>query len=125
MPKPSRSLVSCGVWAGPLFTLAWIGEGSARTDDYDWLRHPISSLAIGEHGWMQAAAFFVAGLLTLAFALALPRALAPLARSRWAPRLVAAAGVGLIGAGFFTTDPMNGYPPGTPLLPTDWSLTGR
>ncbi len=111
--------------AGPLFTLAWVWEGSGRADGYDWLRHPISSLAIGELGWMQAGAFLATGLLTLAFSLGLRRALAPLGGSPWATRLVAAAGVGLIGAGVFTTDPMNGYPPGTPALPLAWSVAGR
>jgi hypothetical protein len=36
-----------------------------------------------------------------------------------------AVGVGLIGAGLFTTDPMNGCPPGTPLVPTQYSVAGR
>ena len=34
-----------------------------------------------------------------------------------APTLVGLAGIGLIGAGIFVTDPLNGYPPGTPLIP--------
>jgi hypothetical protein len=34
-------------------------------------------------------------------------------------------GMGLIGAGLFVTDPMNGYPLGTPNLPVQYSLTGR
>ena len=34
-----------------------------------------------------------------------------------APALVGLAGIGLIGAGIFVTDPLNGYPPGTPLIP--------
>jgi heme A synthase len=32
----------------------------------------------------------------------------------WGPRLVAVYGVGLVGAGVFVADPMNGFPPGTP-----------
>jgi Protein of unknown function (DUF998) len=36
------------------------------------------------------------------------------ASSRVAPALIGAAGAGLIGSAFFTTDPVSGYPPGTP-----------
>ena len=88
--------------AGPVFTLAWIAEGSARTDGYDWRLHPISSLALGERGWMQAGAFWVTGLLTAAYALGLAR-VGPVS-SRWTVRFLAAAGLGLIGAGFFPTE---------------------
>jgi hypothetical protein len=34
-------------------------------------------------------------------------------------------GVGLVGAGMFVTDPMNGYPAGTPDLPDPYTFTGR
>ena len=33
--------------------------------------------------------------------------------------------IGLLGEEFFVTDPMNGYPPGTPDLPLQYSLFGR
>lgn len=36
------------------------------------------------------------------------------AASRAAPALIGAAGAGLIGSAVFTTDPVSGYPPGTP-----------
>lgn len=58
---------TCGVIAGPLFVVTFLAEGATRAA-YDPLRHPVSSLALGEHGWMQTADFLVAGLLTLAFA---------------------------------------------------------
>jgi hypothetical protein len=34
--------------------------------------------------------------------------------SRWAPRLLAITGTGLIGGGIFHPDPSGGFPPGTP-----------
>jgi hypothetical protein len=34
-------------------------------------------------------------------------------------------GIGLIGAGLFVADPLNGYPPGTPLLSLEYTLNGR
>jgi Protein of unknown function (DUF998) len=41
-----RALFVCGVVAGPLFVLVFLIEG-AMTPDYDPLRHPVSSLALG------------------------------------------------------------------------------
>jgi hypothetical membrane protein len=109
----TRALLACGAVAGPLFTLAWAAEGATRAN-YSWLRHPVSSLELGDWGWTQQANFVVAGLLTLGFAVGLRRALRPLGGSTWGPLLVAAHGIGLLGAGLFVTDPVSGYPPGTP-----------
>jgi len=106
-------LLACGVIAGPLFTLAWAVEGATRAP-YNPLRHPVSSLELGEFGWTQRVNFIVAGLLALAFAIGLWRALRPLGGSTWGPLLVAGYGIGLVGAGVFVTDPVSGYPPGTP-----------
>jgi hypothetical membrane protein len=120
----TKLLLFCGVIAGPLFTIAWIVEGATRTD-YNPLRHPISSLSIGEMGWTQAANFLITGLLTLAFAFGLRRTLKSYGGSAWGPLLIGAVGIGLLGAGIFVTDPMNGYPPGTPNLSLQYSLAGR
>jgi hypothetical membrane protein len=120
----TRLLLLCGAIAGLFFTVAWMVEGSTRAD-YDPLRHPISSLAIGEYGWTQVATFMITGLLTLAFAVALRRVLPSGSGSTWGPRLIGIIAIGLIGAGIFVTDPLNGYPPGTPDLPLQYSLAGR
>jgi hypothetical protein len=120
----TRALLACGAIAGPLFTVAWIVGGATRAN-YDPLRHPISSLSIGELGWTQTANFLVTGLLTLAFAFGLRRTLQPQGGSTWGPRLIGAVAIGLLGAGFFVTDPLNGYPPGTPNLSLQISLPGR
>lgn len=116
-------LLVCGAIAGPLFTVAWLVEGAMRVN-YDLRQHPISSLAIGEWGWTQIVAFMLTGLLTLAFAAGLRRTLQPRGSS-WGPWLIGAIAVGLIGAGIFVTDPLNGYPAGTPNLPVAYSLAGR
>jgi hypothetical protein len=47
-----KRLLACGAIAGPLFTLAWVVEGATRAH-YNPLRHPISSLELGDSGWMQ------------------------------------------------------------------------
>jgi hypothetical membrane protein len=117
-------LVAGGAVAGPLFTLAWL-LGEIGRPGYDPLRHPISSLSIGELGWTQTVSFLITGLLTLAFAFGLRRLLSPPGGSIWGPRLIALIGVGLLGAGVFVTDPLNGYPPGTVALPLNYTLPGR
>ena len=111
----TKLFLASGAIAGPLFTITWILEGATRAN-YDPLRHPVSSLALGEYGWMQSANFIVAGLLTLAFAIGLRLALSSQKGSTWGPLLVAVWAIGLIGAGVFITDPVSGYPPGTPDL---------
>ena len=120
----TKTLLVCGAIAGPLFTAAWIVEGATRAN-YDPMRHPISSLSIGEFGWTQSANFLITGLLTLAFAFGLRRALDFHAGSQWGPRLIGIIAIGLIGAGIFVTDPLNGYPPRTPDMPLQISLPGR
>jgi hypothetical protein len=57
--------------------------------------------------------FFVAGLHCLAFAAGLRRAVWPGPGAAAAPLLLAVWAVGLLGAGAFLTDPVNGYPRGT------------
>jgi hypothetical membrane protein len=109
----TKTLLACGAIAGPLFVLVFLVEGATRAH-YDPLRHPVSSLAFGDVGWTQRANFLITGLLMLAFAIGLRRALRPLGGPTWGPLLVGAYAIGLLGAGIFVADPMNGYPPGTP-----------
>ena len=44
----------------------------------------------------------------------LARGAGPAARGRAVPALIGAAGAGLVAAAVFATDPVSGYPPGTP-----------
>jgi hypothetical protein len=94
-----------------LFTLAYLLQGATRAGYSAW-RHPVSALALGQGGWMQLANFLVSGGLLAGFAVGVRRARHA---SVWSPRLIGAAGLGLIGAGVFACDPIGGYPPGTPL----------
>ncbi|GAA1694559.1 DUF998 domain-containing protein [Glycomyces endophyticus] len=123
MRPSTRSLLLLGAAAGPLFLVAATVQSLLRAD-YDLLRHPISSLAIGGHGWVQVANFITTGLLIVALALGARRALAPGRGALWGPILLAAWGVGLIGAGAFESDPVSGYPPGTPDHLTDYTTAG-
>jgi len=109
--QPRRWLLTAGASAGPLFVGTFLVAGALRAH-YDPLRHPVSSLELGAHGWVQHASFLAAGLLTLALAAGARAALRTPAAV-----LIGIWALGLIGAGAFTTDPVSGYPPGTPDRP--------
>ncbi|MFJ2745118.1 DUF998 domain-containing protein [Streptomyces sp. NPDC087440] len=102
-------LLLCGAAAGPLFTAVHLLEGARRTD-YNSLRHPVSSLGLGAGRRVQVANFLCAAVLSLAFAAGLWQE----GSSRWGAALVGVWGIGLLGAGVFRTDPVRGYPSGTP-----------
>ena len=119
-----KVLLIGGAIAGPLFVITFLVEGATRAD-YNPLRHPVSSLALGDFGWTQTANFIVAGLLMLAFALGLWMTLGSQRGSTSGPLLIAVWGIGLLGAGIFITDPVSGYPPGTPDLLLNPTLPGR
>jgi len=119
----ARALLRCGVWAGPAFAAAFLAEGAVR-DGYRPMRHPVSSLALGPRGWTQTANFAVTGALCLAGAAGLRLTGDRPPDSRTGPIMVAAAGAGLIASAAFRTDPVGGYPPGTPDLPATPSRTG-
>jgi hypothetical protein len=119
----TRGLLWCGVAAGPLFLLTALVEGATRAD-YHPLRHPVSSLALGPHGWMQVTNFLVTGVLYLSYAVGLWRAPPTVVGTRIGTILIGAAAVGLLGAAAFVTDPVSGYPPGTPNAPGAYTTSG-
>lgn len=114
IPDQIRSgLLVAGAAAGPLFvgTFSLLG---ARKPGYDVRRHPVSSLALGQAGWLQRANFVITGLLYLGGAAGLARRPQRAIGSGAATALIAAAGAGLVGSGIFVTDPVSGFPPGQP-----------
>jgi len=122
-PRRSTILLLAGVLAGPLFVVTFLLEGAFR-DGYDPMRHPVSSLSLGPSGWVQIANFLIAGVLSLALAVGLRRSLRPGPGAAAGPALIAVWGVGLLGAGAFVTDPVSGYPDGTPPMPGTPTLHG-
>ena len=108
----TRALLTAGIVAGPLYVAVWFGQAFTR-DGFDITRHPASLLANGGPGWIQTTNFIVSGLLSIAAAVGLRRTLTGRGRI-WAPRLVAAYGVGLLLAAAFPADPGAGFPVGTP-----------
>jgi Protein of unknown function (DUF998) len=119
----TRGLLSCGLAAGPVFVTAFLIQGATR-EGYRPSRHPVSSLALGPRGWVQAANFAVTGTLVLAGTAGLWRARNPALSTRAGQVLIGAAGAGIIGAAVFATDPVSGYPPGTPDALSAPSRTG-
>ncbi len=118
-----KFLLICGAIAGPLFIISWFVQGLTRAD-YDPIRFAVSSLSVGEFGWIQIITFILTGLLILAFSIELRRMLQQTSGSVWGALLIGLIGIGLVGSGIFVTDPLNGYPPGTPILPTDRTTHG-
>jgi hypothetical protein len=109
--------------AGPLFVSVFVIEG-ARRPDYDPLRHSVSSLSLGRRGWVQVANFAATGMLYVAGAAGLGRSPDEDGCGRLGSVALGAAGLGLLGSAVFQTDPVNGYPPGTPDAPCNPTATG-
>jgi uncharacterized protein DUF998 len=107
-------LVSCGGIGALLFTATYLIEGFTRPG-YDAWSQPISALSLGPGGWAQRVNFVVYGLLLALSAVGWYGVLSPGRGSIWFPLLQGISGLCLIGAGFFSMDPLPGYPPGAAL----------
>jgi hypothetical membrane protein len=117
-----RSLLRWGIVAGPFYLAVGLAQALLR-DGFDLARHPLSVLANGSWGWVQTANFVLSGLMVLAAAVGFGRVLGPKSRAfRWS---LAGYGLGMILAAIFPADPIDGFPPGTPMgMPTSISTTG-
>lgn len=109
----TRSLLGYGVLAGVFYLGVGVLQGLFR-DGYEFARHDLSLLANGPYGWIQIANLVLTGLMVIAAAVGVRRALRPGPAASWGPGLLVGYGVGLVGAGVFVADPMYGFPPGTP-----------
>jgi hypothetical protein len=107
-------LLGYGVIAGPLYVVSVVIQGLTRRG-FDLSRDDASLLSNGSLGWIQILTFIVSGLMVIAFAIGVARALMRGRGSAWGPRLIGLFGLGLIAAGVFIADPMSGFPPGAPL----------
>ena len=114
----TRSLLGYGVIAGPLYLAVAIAQGLLRPG-FDLLHDDVSLLANGDWGWVQTLNFVLTGTCVIVFSAGLARAI-----GGWAPRLTAVYGLGLVGAGIFSADPMNGFPAGAPIRPETVSFHG-
>ncbi|MEU7524914.1 DUF998 domain-containing protein [Saccharothrix sp. NPDC042600] len=109
----TKLLLGCGAIAGPLYLVTGFAQAFTR-EGFDLTRHPMSFLSLGEGGWVQIANFVLSGLLFLAFAFGVGRALKGQRAGTWGPILFGIFAVGMIGGGVFVADPAFGYPAGAP-----------
>ena len=87
----TRTLLAYGVIAGPVYVLVSLAQALTRAG-FDLTRHPWSLLSNGGPGWIQITNFVATGLMTVALAVGLRRALRPGRGGTWAPRWSARTG---------------------------------
>jgi hypothetical protein len=97
--------------AGPLYIILGILQILIRPG-FDPTQHDLSLMSNGSLGWIQIANFIVTGLLTILGAVGMKKTLNSGKGKTWGPLLLGLYGLGLIGAGIFIADPMNGFPLG-------------
>ena len=114
--RVTRSLLGYGIVAGPFYVLVSLAQAVLR-DGFDLTRHDWSLLANGRGGWIQSVNLVLTGLMVIAAAVGCSRSLRAGPGRRLVPWLLAGYGSGLVGAGIFRTDPMAGFPAGTPAGP--------
>ena len=118
----TRFLLGCGVVAGPFYLAVGLAQAFLR-DGFVFSRHPLSVLTNGPGGWIQTANFVITGLMVLAAAVGFGRVLGP--KSRAMAWFLGGYGASMIVASMFKADPVDGFPPGTPIgPPTSISTTG-
>jgi len=98
------------VLAGTVFEASVLIQGLTRRG-FRIAHDDASLLANGPLGWIQVATFVLAGVMTIAAALGVRRAMA----SQWAPWLIGIYGAGVMAGGVFRADPADGFGPGAPV----------
>ena len=110
-----KTLILCGAIACPLFIIVVLIEGAIRPN-YNSFIFPLSSLSIGDTGWIQISNFIFTGILLVAFSFGLKKVCNSNNEKSRGPILISLVGIGLIGAGVFSTDPIFGYPTDKPFV---------
>lgn len=110
----------CGFIAPVIFIASFFIQGIYKPG-YSSLRHPVSSLSLGENGWVQVLTFLITGLLILCFTIQIQRAL----KDKVVSVLFLLVGIGLIASGIFSTDPLFGYPAEQPVLAKEFTVQGK
>ncbi|MFZ0920755.1 MAG: DUF998 domain-containing protein [Candidatus Dormiibacterota bacterium] len=111
--RATRRALWFGAAAGPCFVLVAVIEIATRPG-FNLTHQALSLLTNGNLGWVQSGNFIITGALFVAGAVGVRRVLRGGRAGTWAPILMTAIGIGLIGGGIFHPDPSNGFPPGAP-----------
>jgi hypothetical protein len=122
-PRSTPLLLALGFLAGPVYLLTGMAQALTRPG-FDIRRHALSHLSNGNLGWIQIANFLVSGVLVIAGAIGVRRALRSEWGGTWGPILLAGYGAGMLGAGIFVADPAAGFPPGAAAAPAGLSRDG-
>ena len=104
--RVTKSLLGYGVIAGPLYVAISLAQAFTR-DGFDPSRHAWSLLQNGDLGWIQTANLIISGLMVIAAAVGIRRAVG----RGWVP--LGIYGLGMVVAGIFRADPGPGFPPGS------------
>ena len=103
--RGTRTLLFCGVVAGPFFLLIFAIQVFARSE-FQFTRSEPSMLSLGPWGWVQIANFVIGGLLIVAGALGVGKVLRTSKGRFWGSLLLGVFGFCQIGVGVFVTDPI-------------------
>ena len=101
------TLAMAGI-AGPIVFVAVVAAQSLLHPDYSQVKLPISALAAWPGGWVQDANFVLFGLLTILFAIGLHLGVRRNRAALLGPGLLMLSGVGLIIAGLFPWQSVDG-----------------
>ena len=106
----TRSLLGWGVVAGPFYVVVGLVLAFTRPG-FDLTRHALSLLTLGHVGWLQRGNLVLTGLMVLAAAAGILRAIRN-GRGLAVGTLVGVDGVALVLSAVFRPDPVDGFPPG-------------
>jgi hypothetical protein len=107
----TRSLLGWGVVAGPFYVVFGLVLAITRPG-FDLTKHALSLLTLGDLGWLQRTNLILTGLMAIAAAIGILRAIRN-GRGLAMGVLVIVYGGGLILSAIFTPDPVAGFPPGS------------
>jgi hypothetical protein len=119
-----KLLLWCGAIAPVFFITTFLIEGALRIN-YNPLRFPVSSLSIGENGWMQQTNFILSAILLFIFSIGLRKIFPRTSGKFRAPFLLMLVAIGLCGAGIFSSDPIYGYPEDQPMKLAQFTVHGH
>jgi hypothetical protein len=108
----TRSLLGWGVVAGPFYVVVGLVLALTRPG-FDLRRHALSLLTLGDLGWLQRGNLILTGLMVLAAAYGVIRAIRN-GRGLAMGVLAAVYGVALILSAIAAPDPAPDFPPGSP-----------
>lgn len=106
-------LLAGGGISAPLFFSVAIIQMFTRSG-FDIRQHAISTLTLGDLGWIQSVNFIITGLLAVLMAIGMRIFLRGDSGGTFGPILIGIYGGGMIMAGLFLPDPGFGFPSGAP-----------